>query len=482
MVVGERKCFAMTPNIVLINCDDLGYGDLGCYGSVKNDTPYLDCLAAGGLRFTDFYMASPVCSPSRGAMMTGCYPPRIEFGEFHGEIVLFPGDDIGLNPNEITIAQVLKNAGYKTMHVGKWHCGDQEEFLPTNHGFDDYYGLPFSNDMAISEKNQQFPPLPLLHGTEVIEQQPDQRGITERYTEKCVEFIRENQKNPFFLYLGHMHVHLPLYASEEFVKKSRNGDYGACVMAIDWSTGVIVEALKRYGIYENTLIIFTSDNGSRNDFGESNGMLRGGKRETWEGGQRVPFIVHWKGRIEPGVSDQLITSLDLYPSLAAIAGGVIPTDRVIDGMDLSDLILGETVISRRKEFFYYLCNTLEAARVGEWKLHVAKPRVSREAEDTTRDSAVIPKPLIDDDVEVKELYNLRDDPGEQNNLYDQYPGIVASIMERIELCRQDIGDAFTHTVGQNIRPIGKTDHPRPLTAYDATHPYIAAMYDKTEVG
>ena len=472
----------MKPNIVLINCDDLGYGDLGCYGSKKNDTPYLDQLAADGRRFTDFYMASPVCTPSRASMLTGCYPPRIGFGDFHGEIVLFPGFDIGLHPNEVTIADVLKDAGYKTMHVGKWHCGDQKPFLPTSHGFDHYYGLPFSNDMAISEKNHQFPPLPLLVDDEVIEQQPDQRSLTERYTEQSIRFIRENRENPFFLYLGHMHVHLPLYAPEIFERRSRNGSYGACVMAIDWSTGAIVDALKRYDVYENTLIIFTSDNGSRNDFGESNGILRGSKRETWEGGQRVPFIVHWKGVVEPGVNDGLVSALDLLPSLATISGGKIPDDRIIDGLDLSDLMLGKTDESHRKTFFYYLTNTLEAARVGDWKLHVAKPRVSRESEETEKDVSVVPAPVIDDDVEVKELYNLRADPSEQHNVYDQHPEVVAMIMREIEQCRADIGDAFTDTKGAHIRDIGKVEDAHPLTTYDENHPYIIAMYDKNEVG
>ncbi|MDP2791112.1 MAG: sulfatase [Rectinemataceae bacterium] len=472
----------MKPNIVLINCDDLGYGDLGCYGSKKNDTPHLDALADEGLRFTDFYMASPVCSPSRGAMLTGCYPTRIGFGDFHGEIVLFPGFDIGLHPDEVTIADVLKGAGYRTMHVGKWHCGDQAAFLPTSHGFDDYYGLPYSNDMAITEVNRQFPPLPLLHGLDVVEQQPDQRSITERYTEKCTEFIRDSGDEPFFLYLGHMHVHLPLYASREFEKKSRNGDYGACVMSIDWSTGAIVSALKKYGVYGNTIIIFTSDNGSRNDFGESNGILRGSKRETWEGGQRVPFIVHWKGQVEPAVNGGIITSLDLLPSLAALAGGKVPEDRIIDGMDLSDLMLGRVKESRRDSFFYYLCNTLEAARVGDWKLHVAKPRVSRASEEVAKDKATIPAPVIDDDAEVRELYNLAEDPGESRNVYIEHPDVVAMILGRIQACREDLGDAFTNTMGRNVRAIGKVEHARPLTEYDENHPYIVAMYDKNEVG
>ena len=195
---------AMKPNVILINCDDLGYGDLACYGSKKHDTPYLDQLAAEGRKFTDFYMASSMCTPSRGAMMTGCYPPRISFGEFHGEWVLFPGHDIGLNPSEISLARMFKNAGYATMHVGKWHCGDQRGFLPTDHGFDDYYVLPYSNDMGRMPMRPDEAPLPLLHGTEVIEEQPDQCGLTERYVEKCVEFIRAHQDEPFFLYLAHM--------------------------------------------------------------------------------------------------------------------------------------------------------------------------------------------------------------------------------------------------------------------------------------
>ena len=472
----------MKPNIILINCDDLGYGDLGCYGSRKNDTPYIDKLAEEGLKFNDFYMPSAICTPSRGGMLTGCYPPRISFGDFHGEIVLFPGFDIGMAEGEETIADVLKRAGYATMHVGKWHCGDQPPFLPTSHGFDDYYGIPFSNDMGINEKNKQFPPLPLVHGCDVIEQQPDQRSITERYTERSIEFIRRNRDNPFFLYLGHMHVHLPLFASMEFVKKSRNGDYGACVMSIDWSTGAIVQALKDFGIYDDTLIIFTSDNGSRNDFGESNGILRGGKRETYEGGQRVPFIVHWHNHVKPGESNELITGMDLLPSLAAIAGTSPSGKNKIDGIDLSDLMLGRTDKSSRNVFLYYLCNTLEACRVGKWKLHVAKPRVSRGMEEKEKEASVIPAPVIDDDSPVYELYDLDDDPSESNNVYEQHPDIVEMIMKEIEKGRVELGDAFTGRKGTEVRPIGKVDNARPLTEFDENHPYIAAMYDKNEVG
>ena len=272
------------PNILLINCDDLGYGDLGCYGSTSNDTPVIDRMAEEGMRLTDFYMASPVCSPSRGAMMTGCYPPRIGFGDFDGQWVLFPGQGLGLHPKERTIASLLKDAGYRTMLVGKWHCGDQPDFLPTRHGFDHYYGLPYSNDMGRQGGRDTYPPLPLLMEEEVLEAQPDQRSLTERYVEQAVRFMRKNRENPFFLYMAHMHVHLPHYAPERFERESRNGEYGAAVACVDWATGVLLHELKRLGLDEDTLVVFTSDNGSRGDRGGSNAPLRGSKGTTWEGG------------------------------------------------------------------------------------------------------------------------------------------------------------------------------------------------------
>jgi len=442
------------PNIILINCDDLGYGDLGCYGSVKNDTPVLDKLAGGGMRFTDFYAASPVCSPSRAALLTGCYPPRINFGDFDGDCVLFPGHDIGLHPDEVTIARLLKDVGYATMMVGKWHVGDQECFLPTSHGFDDYYGIPFSNDMGRMAGRESAPPLPLVSGNTVIQEQPDQTSITERYTEKCVSFIREKSGQPFFLYLGHMHVHLPLYAADVFVRNSRNGDYGACVMAIDWSTGVIADELKRQGVWDDTLILFTSDNGSRNDFGESNGVLRGAKASTWEGGQRVPLIAHWPGMIQPGVCSGLASMMDLYPTLAAIGGAQVPQDRIIDGLDISDLMFTEGAESPRDTFFYFWMDTLEAVRVGDYKLFVSRH---------------VPGGA---DVCVRELYNLADDPGENDNVYDEHPDIVGRLMEMVENCR----------VCKDTRPAGRVENARPLTEYREDHPYIIAMYDREEIG
>ena len=254
------------PNIVLIYVDDLGYGDLGCYGSGKNDTPHIDALAAGGMRFSDYYSASPVCTPSRAALLTGCYPGRVgfdAFGKDRGQWVLFPGMAEGLHPDERLLPELLKEKGYATCHIGKWHLGDQPAHLPTRHGFDSYFGIPYSNDMGIMQRRVDYPPMPLMRGESVIQEQPTQAPLIERYTEEALSFIRANREKPFFLYLAHLHVHLPHYVMEPFVSKSRNGRYGAAVAAVDWSTGVITAELKRLGLTEKTLVIFTSDNGSR---------------------------------------------------------------------------------------------------------------------------------------------------------------------------------------------------------------------------
>lgn len=460
------------PNIILINCDDLGYGDLGAYGSTVNKTPALDRMAAEGIRLTDFYMASPVCSPSRGAMMTGCYPPRISFGSFvNGGVVLFPGDGIGLNQDEVTVARLLKDAGYATKIVGKWHLGDQPEFLPTSHGFDSYYGIPFSNDHGRQAKDpnpnseipyRDRPPLPLVRDTEVIQEQPDQAAITERYVEEAVKYIRAEKDGPFFLYFAHMHVHVPIYTPAHFERESENGIYGAGVAAIDWSVDVILNELKQQGIDENTLVMFTSDNGSRaRDEGGSNAPLRGVKGTTWEGGQRVPLIMRWPARIEGGqVCREMATSMDLLPTLAGIADATVPSDRIIDGHDIAPLVFGDDGASTPYEsFFYYKQNSLEAVRSGKWKLHVRKA-----------------------DEKIQELYDLDADVGETANVFEQYPEVVSELMSMIDACRQDIGDEATGTVGENVRPIGRVDNPKPLTQYDPDHPYIMAMYDKHHRG
>lgn len=456
----ETMSGEMRPNIVLINCDDLGYGDLGCYGSRVNRTPAIDRLAAEGLRLTDFYMASPVCSPSRGAMLTGCYPPRIGFGSFDGDTVLFPGHALGLNPGETTLAQLLREAGYRTKLVGKWHCGDQPEFLPTRHGFDSYYGLPYSNDMGRQAGWEHRPPLPLLADERVIEQQPDQRSLTERYVEEATGFIHEQREGPFFLYLAHMHVHLPYYAPEHFERESQNGLYGACVEALDWATARILWQLEEDGIDLDTLVIFTSDNGSRGDRGGSNLPLRGAKASTWEGGQRVPCILRWPGHIAAGqTSGEIVAAIDFLPTLCALAGTQPRGDRPIDGIDVSPWLLGRRGESGRGEFFYYWMNDLEAVRSGRWKLHVSKHGTA-----------------------CHELYDLGTDIGETVNLASEEPAVVSRLEARLEAMRGLLGDDRFGRPGCARRPAGRVPHPRPLTVYDESHPYIIALYDRGEVG
>ena len=446
------------PNMILINCDDLGYGDLGCYGSTVNRTPHLDRLAAEGVRFTDFHMVSSVCSASRAGMLTGCYPPRVGI-----DGVLFPGDPCGLHPDEITVARLLKDAGYRTQLVGKWHCGDQPEFLPTNHGFDAYFGVPYSNDMGMQAqkdgRRNANPPLPLMRDGIVAQQQPDQAALTERYVDECLQFIDKPSADPFFLYLAHLYVHTPLFVPEHFLAASDNGRYGAAVASIDWATGVILHALKQRGLDENTLVVFTSDNGSTGKGGGSNGPLRGSKGSCLEGGQRVHCMVRWPRRIAPGRTvDGLAASIDLYPTLAALGGADVPTDRAIDGMDLTGVLL-DGRNSPRNTFIYHAFGYLQAVRQGPWKLRLCHKQFNN-FEDNLR-----------------ELYNLDDDLGETTNVYDPCPDVVEELTALAEAARRELGDYATETRGEGVRTPGHADHPRTLTTYDENHPYLVALYD-----
>ena len=460
----QRDGEVKRPNIILINCDDLGYGDLGCYGSKVNKTPAIDRLARQGVIFSSFYMASSLCSPSRGAMLTGCYPRRIGFHKYKNSLgtVLFPGDNEGLNPSEITIASILKNAGYATRMVGKWHCGDQPEFLPTRFGFDGYYGLPYSNDMGMSfaddvdKKYQElfasFPPLPLIDGEQVVEEQPDQSTLTERYVEQSVKFIRENKDRPFFLYLAHMHVHLPHMAPERFNKQSDNGPFGAAVECVDWATDVIMYELGRSGIESNTIIIFTSDNGSVARLGASNAPLRGAKGSCWEGGFRVPCIIRWPESVRGSTRyDDIVTSMDFLPTLARICSTDVPGDRIIDGIDISGILTGGKNIQERV-FYYYHKGDLCAVRRGRYKYFIDSPHYQ------------------------EALYDLEEDVSESNDIIKRHPGIVKRLKETAEGCRDDLGDDLRMKKGKN-RPIGWVEDPMTLTCYDPAHPYMIAMYD-----
>ena len=459
--------------MILINCDDLGFGDLGCYGSTRNKTPALDKLAADGLRFESFYVASPVCSPSRGALLTGCYPPRIGFGSFDGFPVLFPGQGLGLSDSETSIAAVLSDAGYRTQMIGKWHCGDQPAFLPTSHGFDHYFGLPYSNDMGRQSGRPSFipemPPLPLILDGDVIEQQPELASLTERYVTEAVKFIRSAKDDPFFLYFAHMYVHVPIYVQDRFRDQSQNGAYGAAVEAIDWTTAVIVNELRTLGLDEDTIVIFMSDNGSLVDhvpfggsgepLGGSNGPLRGTKAWTWEGGQRVAGIVRWPRRIAAGrVSGEIVTAMDLYPTLAAVCGGTVPEHR-IDGRDISAVWFDAAATSPHEAFLYYWMNDLEAIRVGRWKLHFSKRGT-----------------------ETSELYDLQADIAESIDVFAENPDVVATLTQHAERARASLGDARLGRVGSDVRLVGRVEDARPLTIYDENHPYLIAEYDLSDRG
>ncbi len=358
------------PNIILIFCDDLGYGDVGCYGSTKNRTPILDQLANDGVRFTDFYSSSPVCTPSRASLMTGCYARRVGLHEAEtGHWVLIPRNKRGMNPDELTMAEMLKVQGYATACIGKWHLGDQEPHLPASHGFDYYYGIPYSNDMERADRGD--PPLPVVRDATVIEAPADQSTLTKRYTQEAVAFIEQNKSAPFFIYLPHTFPHTPLFASPDFKGKSANGTYGDSVEEIDWSTGEILKALDKNGLKENTLVIFTSDNGSNGRNGGSNAPLSGNKGSTMEGGMRVPMIARWPERIPRGsVVKELATTMDFHPTFAALTGAAM-SGQDIDGSDISQLLFAEPdARTPYKAFYYYRRRQLQAIRYGDWKWHL----------------------------------------------------------------------------------------------------------------
>ena len=355
---------AESPNFIIIFCDDLGYGDIGCFGSTQHRTPNIDKMAAEGMRFTSFYVTSGVCTPSRSSLMTGCYPRRVNMHQSAGgEWVLFPVAKKGLNPDEISIAEVLKGQGYATACVGKWHLGDQPQFLPTTQGFDYYFGIPYSNDMG-SKQRKQNPPLPLLRNEKVIEAPVDQTTLTKRYTEEVIKFITANKDKPFFVYLPHTMPHNPVHSSDAFRGKSANKGYGDCVEEIDWSTGQILDTLKRLSIDENTLVVFTSDNGAASRWGGSNLPLSGWKGSTMEGGMREPCVIRWPGKIPAGKScDELACTMDLLPTFAKLAGTKPPADRIIDGKDIQPLMRGKKdAKSPHEAFYYYYMTQLHAVR------------------------------------------------------------------------------------------------------------------------
>ena len=418
------------PNIVLIFCDDLGYGDLGAYGSQVNRTPRIDGLAEEGIVFTDFYSSSPVCTPSRASLLTGCYARRVDMHEDQtGHLVLIPRSVRGLNPEELTIAEALKSVGYATACIGKWHLGDQPDHLPTRHGFDTYYGIPYSNDMQQAKRGD--PPLPLVRQETVFEAPADQSTLTQQYTEKAVKFIEANRGNPFFLYLPHTFPHLPLFASPAFKGKSVNGRYGDSIEEIDWSTGQILDTLGRLGIEQNTLVIFTSDNGSNGRNGGSNVPLAGRKGSTMEGGMRVPMIARWPERIPAAsICNELATTMDFLPTFCAITEAEEPK-LPIDGHDIRPLFFGEEgAESPYDVLFYYRRRQLQAVRWGDWKYHLELGE--------THPNWTTPEILAEG--RPAKLVNLDSDLQETTDLSNQYPEIIIRMKALAQEAVQKFGN------------------------------------------
>jgi len=432
------------PNFIIIFCDDLGYADIEPFGSELHRTPNISTMASEGIRLTNFYSTCCVCTPSRSSLMTGCYPKRIGMHESErGQWVLFPGNSRGLNSNEYTIAEVLRGVGYSTAIIGKWHLGDQPEYLPTRHGFDTYFGIPYSNDMGKMDRpvKHNYPPTPLIEDGKVVEMEPNQRLVTRRYTDRALEFIEKNREKPFFLYLPHSMPHWPQYSSKPFAHKSNNKAWGDAVEEIDWSTGKILEKLKQLDIDRKTFVIFTSDNGGAVQHGAINKPLRGGKGSTWEGGQRICCVVRWPGKIPAGTSsDSMAATFDLLPTMAKLAGAKLDAGRKIDGKDISSILFknGE---SPHENFFYYFRDEINAIRSGKWKLFVKRRK---------------------EKLEKPELYNLSEDVGESKNVADTHPQIVTRLQAAIDAARQDLGDG-TEFAGSGTRQPGSVDNAKTLT-------------------
>lgn len=418
------------PNVVIIFCDDLGYGDLGCFGHPTIRTPNLDRMAREGQKWTSFYVAASVCTPSRAGLMTGRLPIRTGMCSDRRR-VLFPDSAGGLQPEEVTIAEVLKGRGYATACVGKWHLGHLPQYLPTRQGFDSYLGIPYSNDMdrvadsprgreAFWNPKFEYWNVPLMRNEKTVERPTDQNTITRRYTEEAVRFIRANKDGPFFVYLAHSMPHVPLFASGDFKGRSPRGLFGDVVEEIDWSVGRVLDTLRELDLDKNTLVAFTSDNGPWlifNEHGGSAGLLRDGKGSTWEGGMREPTLFWWPGTIPPGVVTDIGSTLDLLPTCAKLAGAELPADLVLDGMDISPALLG-TGKSPRDEMFFYRGVQLYAVRKGPFKAHfITRPAYGRG------------KPVRHD---PPELYHLEHDPSEKYNVAEKHPEVIAEIRKLAE--------------------------------------------------
>ena len=476
---GQVLCSAEQPrpNFIVINIDDLGYADIGPFGSKLNRTPNLDRMAKEGMRLTSYY-AAPVCSPSRAMLMTGCYPKRV----LPTPHVLFPAAEVGLHPDEVTVAETLKAAGYATACVGKWHLGDQAPFLPNAQGFDFYFGIPYSNDMGMASEGSKSdlgkptpkdepksrpgkmnppetglrgsdqPPLPMLRDGKAIARvkQGEQQRLVADYTREAEAFIRRSKDRPFLLYLPHSSVHFPLYPGQAWAGKSPHGHYSDWVEETDWSVGRILDTLRELGLDRRTLVIFTSDNGGTTR--GSNAPLKGHKGSTWEGGVRAPTIAWWPGKIPAGTSSDVITGMfDVHPTLAKLAGAKLP-DRKVDGIDLSPVLVGKDGAKGHDEFLYFRGLTLEAVRAGRWKLMLEGSNAPLQSKQPKKEA-----PL--------RLYDLEADVGETTDLAAANPDVVQRLLARAAAVDADLGRTET---GPGVRPLGRFPNPRPVIGHDGT--------------
>ena len=445
---------APPPNIVIIFTDDQGYGDVGAYGATGFQTPNLDRMAREGVRFTDFYVAQSACSASRAALLTGTYPNRIGI---HG--ALGPRVKTGINSGEVTIAEMLKERGYATAIFGKWHLGRPEQFLPTRHGFDEYFGLPYSNDMIPFRPGvaKDYPDLPLIEGEKVIALNPDQSKLTRQYTQRAEHFIRRNRGRPFFLYVPHNMPHVPISVSGKFKGRSEQGLYGDVISEIDWSVGRILAAIRKNGLDRRTLVIFASDNGPWLGYGDhagSAGPLREGKATTWEGGIRVPAIMRWPGRIPANsLCREPVMTIDLLPTIAGITSASLPAHH-IDGLDIWPLIIGtEGARSPHQAYFFYnRRNELQALRSGRWKLHL--PHMYWTLGGREPGSGGSPGRYSYVETQLG-LYDLHSDIGEANNVAAEHLQVVERLLALAELARKDMGDSLTDRQGENVREPGR---------------------------
>ncbi|MUH34279.1 arylsulfatase [Zobellia amurskyensis] len=447
-----------SPNIILIFTDDQGYQDVGAFGADDIETPNLDQMALDGAKLTNYYAAQAVCSASRAGILTGCYPNRIGIHN-----AMMPNSKVGLHPSETTIAEMLKAEGYSTGIFGKWHLGDHENFLPTKNGFDEWFGIPYSNDMWPLHPQQgpifNFGPLPLYENETVIDTLTDQSQLTTQITERSVDFINRNKDTPFFLYVAHPQPHVPLFVSDKFKGKSKRGLYGDVIMEIDWSTGEIIEALKKNGLSENTMVIFTSDNGPWLSYGNHSGSalpFREGKGTAWEGGQREPFIVKYPARLKAGqVIETPVMAIDILPTIAEITDASLPQS-LIDGKSVWKILTGESKESPQEAyFFYYRVNELFGVRYGKWKLYFPHRYRTMNGQEPGKDG--LPGEYRMVDLKEVELYDLENDVGETTNVANENPDVVAKIESLSDGMRVRLGDALKGIEGKETRKRGSVE-------------------------